>query len=511
MAAELEAGTGPRAPTPVQARVANRGDRLFRWAVTALALVILVLVVGIFLKLLESSWPAMNAFGLSFLWDTTWDPVFREFGALPFIYGTIVSSLLALLIGGPISLGAAVFLAELAPYWLRNPLSFLVELLAAIPSVVYGLWGIFVMVPWIRSTVQPFLSGTLGFLPLFTGPAYGFGLMAGGLILAIMIIPTITAVSRDVMRAVPDSQREAMIALGATRWETIRTAVVPYAGSGIFGATILGLGRALGETMAITMVIGNRPDISASLFSPAYTMSAVIANEFAEATYDLYLSVLIETGAGALRRDSAAQRSRALAGVAGCTGSKRGAMTMKPARNYAVRRVSNFVMLALAAASTAIAVGFLFSVLGYVLIQGGSALNLEFFTGLPRPVGQPGGGMGNAIVGTLILLAIASAVALPIGIGAGVYLSEYGHGRLGTAIRFTTDVLTGVPSIVVGIFVYTLLVLPLRSFSALAGGVALAIIMLPTVTRATEEMLKLVPARSERRRLRWASQPGRRC
>lgn len=296
MATDLDARAGPQAPPPMLMAARNRGDRLFKGVVTVLALVILVLVFGIFLGLLETSWPAINHFGLSFLWGTTWDPVFQEFGALPFVYGTIVSSILALLIGGPISLGAAVFLAELAPQWLRNPLSFLVELLAAIPSVVYGLWGIFVMVPWIRTTVQPFLSGTLGFLPLFSGPAYGFGLMAGGMILAIMIIPTITAVSRDVMRAVPDTQREAMLALGATRWETIRTAVIPYASSGIFGATILGLGRALGETMAITMVIGNRPDISASLFAPAYTMSAVIANEFTEATYDLYLSVLVEIG-----------------------------------------------------------------------------------------------------------------------------------------------------------------------------------------------------------------------
>jgi phosphate transport system permease protein len=274
----------------------NLGDRIFRIVVTALGVGILLLVVFMALRMVETSMQSITRFGFSFIWGTEWDPVRNEFGALPFIYGTLVTSFLALLIGVPISLGAAIFLSELSPNWLRNPLSFLVELLAAIPSVVYGLWGIFVMVPWLRTTVQPFLSNNFGFLPFFSGPAYGFGLLAGGLILAIMIIPTITAVSRDVMRAVPNTQREGMLALGATRWETIRTAVVPYASSGILGATILGLGRALGETMAVTMVIGNRPDIDLSFFAPAYTMAAVIANEFAEASDDLYMSVLIEIG-----------------------------------------------------------------------------------------------------------------------------------------------------------------------------------------------------------------------
>ena len=274
----------------------NMGDRVFRWVVTALAVAILVLVVGIAFKMVDASMLAIRAFGLNFLGGTTWDPVFKEFGALPFIFGTLVSSLLALLIGGPIAIGAAIYLSELAPDRLRGPLSFLVELLAAIPSVVYGLWGLFVMVPVLRQMVEPFLKNTLGFLPLFQGPTYGVGMLAGGLILAIMIVPTIAAVSRDVMRAVPDQQREAMLALGGTRWETIRMAVLPFARSGIIGAIILGLGRALGETMAVTMLIGNRPEISASLFAPSYTMASVIANEFTEATYDLYLGALIEIG-----------------------------------------------------------------------------------------------------------------------------------------------------------------------------------------------------------------------
>jgi len=264
--------------------------------VTALAWSILALVALMVFKMVDASMPAIQRFGLEFLWGTTWDPVGQRFGALPFIFGTVVSSLIALLVGGPIGLGAAIFLSELAPGWLRNPISFLVELLAAIPSVVYGLWGIFVMAPWLRSSVEPFLGQSLGFLPLFQGPSYGIGMLAGGLILAIMILPTITAVSRDVLRAVPVVQREGMLALGATRWEVIRHVVVPSALSGILGAVILGMGRALGETMAVTMVIGNRPEIVASLFAPSYTMASVIANEFSEATYNLYLSVLMEIG-----------------------------------------------------------------------------------------------------------------------------------------------------------------------------------------------------------------------
>ncbi len=283
-------------PIATQRSVGVNGDRLFRTIVTALAVSILLLVVLIAFKMVDTASESILYSGFAFLTGVTWDPVFKEFGALPFLWGTLVSSLLALVVGAPISLGAAIYLSELAPDWLRNPVSFLVELLAAIPSVVYGLWGIFILAPWLRSEVEPFLKATLGFLPIFQGPAYGVGMMAGGLILAIMIVPTITAVSRDVMRAVPNTQREAMLALGATRWETIHLAVLPYARSGILGAIILGLGRALGETMAVTMLIGNRPEISLSLFAPSYTMASVIANEFTEATYSLYLSALTEVG-----------------------------------------------------------------------------------------------------------------------------------------------------------------------------------------------------------------------
>ncbi|MBI5507316.1 MAG: phosphate ABC transporter permease subunit PstC [Deltaproteobacteria bacterium] len=275
---------------------ANLGDRLFHGAAALCAFGVVAALAGMGVEMIRASLSSIERFGLGFVTEVTWDPVRELFGAAPFIFGTIVSSLLALAIAVPVAVGVAIFLAELAPAWLRTPASFVVELLAAIPSVVYGLWGVFVLAPWLRDTVQPALAAALGFLPFFGGPARGFGMLAGGLILAIMILPTIASVSRDVMVAVPTSYREAALALGATRFETVQVAVLPHAKAGIVGAVILGLGRALGETMAVTMVIGNRAEISASLFAPAATLASVIANEYAEATSDLYLAALSELG-----------------------------------------------------------------------------------------------------------------------------------------------------------------------------------------------------------------------
>lgn len=275
---------------------ANIGDRVFRLVTATFAAGAILLLAAMAIQMTRASALSLQRFGFGFITSRNWDPVQDLFGALPFIFGTIASSLLALLIAVPVSLGVAVFLSELAPGWVRKPLGFIVELLAAIPSVVYGLWGIFLLAPWLRETVQPGLAKALGFLPLFGGVPRGFGMLAGGLILAIMILPTIASVSRDVMRAVPTGYREGAMALGATRWETVRIAVFPHARSGIVGAIILGLGRALGETMAVTMVIGNRAEISASLFAPASTMASVVANEYTEASGDLYLSALSELG-----------------------------------------------------------------------------------------------------------------------------------------------------------------------------------------------------------------------
>jgi phosphate transport system permease protein len=256
----------------------------------------IVTLAAMALQMTRASLHSIQEFGFGFVTGTVWDPVREQFGALPFVFGTVVSSLLALLIAVPISIGVAVYLAEFASDSVRRPLGFLVELLAAIPSVVYGLWGIFLLTPWLRETVQPALQKVFGFLPFFAGTPRGFGMFAGGLILAIMILPTIASVSRDVMRSIPNVFREGALALGATRWEMVWSAVLPMARSGITGAVILGLGRALGETMAVTMVIGNRAEISASLFAPSATMASVIANEYTEAASDLYLSALSELG-----------------------------------------------------------------------------------------------------------------------------------------------------------------------------------------------------------------------
>ncbi|NUN68534.1 MAG: phosphate ABC transporter permease subunit PstC [Bacteroidetes bacterium] len=285
----------PSSGTPSSPRSAswNAGDLIFRYLTAFFAAMVLLLIVLMAYEMYATSRPTIEKFGWSFLTSSSWDPVMDEYGALPFIYGTLVSSFLALVIALPVGLGIAVFLTELAPRWIERPFSFMVELLAGIPSIVYGLWGFFVMVPWIRSTLEPFLSEHLGFIPLFRGAPYGVGMLAAGIILSIMILPIIASISRDVLRAVPVSQKEAALALGSTRWEATRIAL-RYSRSGIMGAVILGLGRALGETMAVTMVIGNRPEISTSLFDPGYTMASVLANEFTEATSEMYISALIE-------------------------------------------------------------------------------------------------------------------------------------------------------------------------------------------------------------------------
>lgn len=270
----------------------SRGDRVFNAVLTLAALVVPVLLAFLVWELWVGSQAARERYGVGFAFSSDWDPVFEKFGALPLIFGTLLSSALALLIAVPLSLGVAIYLVEFAPKALRQPIAYLIGLLAAIPSVVYGLWGIFVLVPVLRAHVFPFLRDTLGFLPFFQGTIYGPSVLAASVILAIMVMPYIMSVSREVLLAVPASQREAALALGATRWEAVISAVVPYAWSGILGAIILGLGRALGETMAVTMLIGNRHEIAASLFAPGYTMAAAIANEFAEAATDIHLSAL---------------------------------------------------------------------------------------------------------------------------------------------------------------------------------------------------------------------------
>jgi phosphate transport system permease protein len=285
----------PRAPAaaPASLEVRSYADRVFKLLLTLGAVSVPILLGFLVFELWQGSRPAIAKFGLGFATSSVWDPVTEEFGAFPLIFGTLVSSLVALVIAVPLSLGVAIYLTEFAPKAVRQPVAFLISLLAAIPSVVYGLWGIFVLIPLLRKSVFPLLRSSLGFLPLFQGPIYGPSMLAAGIILAIMVMPYVMSVSREVLMAVPNTQREASLALGATRWEAVITTVVPYARSGIIGAVILGLGRALGETMAVTMLIGNRHEIASSLFAPGYTMAAAIANEFSEAVGDMHLSALV--------------------------------------------------------------------------------------------------------------------------------------------------------------------------------------------------------------------------
>lgn len=304
-AREGSAVTGPapgRAPTAAK----DPSDRIFSASVAALSALVLLLVAGFVILLTVDALPSIRRFGLGFLANSVWNPVDTEvnpvnFGALPFIFGTVVTSVIALLIATPLALGSAVFVSEYAPSWLGKPVSFIIELLVAIPSVAYGIWGLFVLVPLMRDKIEPFLQGLLGPIPLLgalvDGPPFGQDLLTGGIVLSIMILPTILSLSREIIAQVPRLQKEGMLALGATRWEVLSQSVLPYARGGIVGAAMLGLARAIGETMAVTMVIGNSSSkIGASLFTPGYTIASAIANQFTEADSPLYFSAIVELG-----------------------------------------------------------------------------------------------------------------------------------------------------------------------------------------------------------------------
>jgi phosphate transport system permease protein len=287
---------GPLAGSRSFLRRLREGDEIARLITFLFAASVVLVTLLLIFELWQDSALARHKFGLEFFFTRVWDPIAEQFGALPFIYGTLITATVSLAIAVPLGIGAAIFLAELAPAHLSDALEFFIDLLAAVPSVIYGLLGIFIVVPLMRDYVQPGLKNTLGFLPLFSGPMYGVGFLTAGIVLAIMVIPYIISVSREVLMSVARDQREAALALGSTRWESTWKVVVPCARTGIMGSIFLALARALGETMAVTMVIGNTPTISGSLFSPGYTIAAVIANEFTEATGDLYLQALVELG-----------------------------------------------------------------------------------------------------------------------------------------------------------------------------------------------------------------------
>ena len=520
---------------------------------------------------------------IGFITGIDWNAVEgrESYGALPYVIGTLASAGIAMTIGVPISIGIATFISEISPQRLATPLSFVIELLAAVPSIIYGLWALFVFRFWVRDLIEMPLHQLFGdTVPFFARTPFGLDIFTAGIVLAIMIIPTVSSISREIIKAVPNSQREAAYSLGATRWETVRTAVFPYAKSGLLGASILGLGRAVGETILVTMVIGNAVGAAAipnSLFAPSQTLASLIANEFNEAVTSFHTSALIGLGAVLLmltivinigarllvsritrvgsvnlkrtremqeitttrntqhkmrRQESSLSSPSSLQSkfrTSGDVGTSREidnktdddntATTFPYSSNqdaryektilalvlhsYSKRKVTNIAITLLAFASVVAAIIPLGSILIEVAKNGAAAISIEFLTQPPGAIGSGEGGIGPAIQGTLIVVGLASLIGAPIGILAGIYLSEFSgassknssssSSRFAYAVRFFNDVLTGLPSIVIGIVGYITIVLATGSFSVWAGAFALSIIMIPIVVRVTEETLKIVP------------------
>jgi phosphate transport system permease protein len=484
-------------------------DWLFRQITQASALIVLLLVALIVALLSLQAWPAIRSLGWSMVVGSNWDPMHDHFGGLPFVYGSLVTSLLAMFLAVPLGVGTATFLAEVAPSWLRRSGSFLVELLAAIPSVVYGFWGIYFLSP----NVQKLFN-------LWGGPSVGGkGLFSAGLILAIMIVPYIAAVSYDVCQAVPRAQREGALALGATRWQTIWGVVLPYARPGIIGGCFLALGRAIGETMAVTMLIGNTPVVEMLPFGRGYTIPSLLAQKLPSSSSFMEDAALIELSLllfvltilmNSLARSLIWRVGQARFSVFGLRFSDRDkwrghGTNMVPSCENRKRFLTpffvNYFMNGVMALCLVITCVPLFLILGYIAYRGFGSVNWEFFTKLPRPQGESGGGLANALVGSGILVGLASLLALPVGLLAAIFLSEFRRSRLSSLVRFFGELLGGVPSIVIGTFVYALvrlfiqagLVARREQFSGWAGAFALAILMVPILMRAAEEALKLVP------------------
>ncbi len=549
---------------------ALRTDRIFRSGTLIAAGTAPVLIAAIGIALILASKRSLVANGLGFFIGEKWKPnpptammhIGNIFGVLPFVYGTILTSIIALALAVPLGVGSAIFLAEIAPRKISVPLSFFVEMLAAVPSIVYGYWGLSYLCP-ILVGVEQWLTANFGHIPFFAttiGTGTGQDFFAAGLVLTLMILPFITAVSRDVLQTVPVSQREAALGLGATRWEAIRTVVLRYASSGIIGAVMLGLGRALGETMAVTMVIGGSVTIghlknlaSFSIFRSGYTMTSLLMDQYPSPNSNLHASALTQVALTlflitvvvnaiarglvwltAMRAGGGSDASVKLKafvasavkfallavvllvfllqllsdlhtrGVLGLFGGAEIAFFLVVAVWAASRfltrsqwqpqwrRFASSAGIAACAVCTLVAVGALIGLLTYVVQHGMPALNAGFFH-KPDPDNPDSGGMLHAVVGTAELVLMAALVGIPTGILGGIYLSEFGNDRIGFVIRFFADLLNGVPSIVLGIFAYALIVVTTTAYQGVAGGFALAIMMIPTVMRTTEELMRLVP------------------
>ncbi|MCI4346171.1 MAG: phosphate ABC transporter permease subunit PstC [Thermoplasmata archaeon] len=524
-------------------------DRTFHGITGAAAASLLLLLLGLLIVLYDGARPALLRFGPGFVLGSSWDGAHDLYGAYPAIAGTLLSSGLALLFAIPVALGVALFLSEMAPPWLREPLAYVVDLSAAVPSVVYGFWAFYVLVPFVRSTVEPGLASLTGGTGPFSGSPTGLDLFTASIVLAIMIVPTIAAFSREALRAVPRSQREAAMSLGATSWEASRLAVLGPARRGIVAGVILGLGRAIGETIAVAMVIGNIYLTPTSLFSPAQTLASLIVNNFGGVGPGLERSALFEVGllllavtvgvnvlarlllgqtseprgprrpAGFRLRASAllgrqhhplphpVSPASASAGADSAVAAGRWSSHLvdRVPKNLRRRRALHWVVVSICAGALLLAILPLASVLTTAFDRGGGAVIQPSFYVSENPLGcNPGpgrscslGGIGPEIQGTLLLLGLGALVAMPLGILAGIYLSEYGRrgrSRFARGASFVADVLTGVPTILLGVFVFAVF---LRldhdsATSALSGGFALGAVMVPLVARATEEGLRTV-------------------
>jgi phosphate transport system permease protein len=481
-------------------------DVLFGLACRACGLLVIVIVLALVALLVRQAWPVLSRAGHFQLFTSSeWDPDGKTmgqpiFGSWVFVYGTVATSVIAMFLAVPLGIGTAAFLSEIAPSWIRRTFGFLTELLAAIPSVVFGFWGLFFVAPVVDRVFR-----ACG----LDSPASGQGIVSAGLILAIMVLPYITAISFDVCRAVPSSQRQGALALGATRWQMIRSVVLPHARPGILAACFLALGRALGETMAVTMLIGNVRYLNFSVAARGDSIASIIAGQLHEANAETRAALialgLILFVITALTNVT----GRYFIGLAGRSRG-RGRLVEAPAqppppidldvlhRGQRRAEASNRVMTWALTLSQVLTVVPLFLILGYIIYRGAPEVSGDLFTQRPVPQGQTGGGLGHAMLGSLIVVGIASVFAVPIGILAAVYLNEYRTQVLTKPIRFMTELLGGVPSIVIGIFAYSVIIYPpwashSHGFSAWAGAFALGVMMLPVVVRATEEAIRLVP------------------
>ena len=529
-----EPADGRRKLAPFFLRSNRLGDKMFRALVMGTAGYTAFLLTLVAYSAFAGSSEAFAREGFfGFVAGVDWNAVEgrESYGALPYVIGTLASAGIAMLIGVPVSIGIATFVSEISPRKLAAPLSFVVELLAAVPSIIYGLWALFVFRFWVKDLIEVPLNNLFGdTIPMFARTPLGLDIFTAGIVLAIMIIPTVSSVAREVMRAVPNSQREAAYSLGATRWETVKTAVFPYARSGMLGASILGLGRAVGETMLVTMVVGNSIGLAAipnSLFAPSQTLASLIANEFNEAVTSFNSSALIGLGAVLLLLTIAINVGARLmvSRITRAGSGKRAEKSQKITKdkNYDVltststyesgksrqliqaqvrndsskRKLLNATITVWTLACVVAAIIPLGSILIEVVKNGAPAIDPNFLTQPPGALGSGEGGIGPAIQGTLIVVGLATAIGAPIGVMTGIYLSEYAGTGANTGfayvVRFFNDVLTGLPSIVVGIVAYVTIVLATGTFSVGAGAFALSIIMIPIVVRVTEETLKIVP------------------